>query len=348
MGGARAGSAVYWANDLFSRRAAFNGGGYGRIPRTSCCPEFQTWPFAHCFIGVPPNLTRLLVKHGSQVFAVRLRRHRRARRYTLRIHPSDREAILTMPPRGSHRRCEGIRATPRRLDRRASRSFAESGAVPDGNDRSLARRRPQNRASRRPRHGVDRDPRQRRADPLRRRRRRAHRPPRARLPEEGSPPRSVEGRASLRRSARRQGEADLDPRPVQPLGFLHLGGVAVVLVAADPGAALRAGLSRRARGRPSGRDEPFAPNSGAWSAKPARRWNAPRPGSTPTATTCTATASASRAAGAPPLTEPSCSLSHRDVILANRRPPISPPPCGEGSGVGVPEHGARDSAETKS
>src|SRR5258707_5865601 len=32
---------------------------------------------------------------------MRLRRHRRARRYTLRIHPSDRKAILTMPPRGT-------------------------------------------------------------------------------------------------------------------------------------------------------------------------------------------------------------------------------------------------------
>ncbi len=42
-----------------------------------------------------------LVKHGSQIFAIRLRRHRRARRYTLRIHPTDREAILTMPPRGT-------------------------------------------------------------------------------------------------------------------------------------------------------------------------------------------------------------------------------------------------------
>jgi predicted metal-dependent hydrolase len=30
-----------------------------------------------------------------------VRRHRRARRYTLRIHPTDREAILTMPPRGT-------------------------------------------------------------------------------------------------------------------------------------------------------------------------------------------------------------------------------------------------------
>ena len=43
----------------------------------------------------------LLVKHGSQIYSIRLRRHRRARRYTLRIHPSDREAILTMPPRGT-------------------------------------------------------------------------------------------------------------------------------------------------------------------------------------------------------------------------------------------------------
>src|SRR5258708_15868179 len=45
--------------------------------------------------------SRLLVKHGSQIYSIRLRRHRRARRYTLRIHPSDREAILTMPPRGT-------------------------------------------------------------------------------------------------------------------------------------------------------------------------------------------------------------------------------------------------------
>jgi predicted metal-dependent hydrolase len=49
----------------------------------------------------PAEPSTVLVKHGSQVFAVRLRRHRRARRYTLRIHPSDREAILTLPPRGT-------------------------------------------------------------------------------------------------------------------------------------------------------------------------------------------------------------------------------------------------------
>ena len=43
----------------------------------------------------------------------------------------------------------------------------------------------------------------------------------------------------------RQGQAAVDPRSVEPLGLLHLGGFAVVLVAADPGAALRARLSRR-------------------------------------------------------------------------------------------------------
>src|SRR5947209_14328211 len=49
----------------------------------------------------PAEPSRLLIKHGSQIYAIRLRRHRRARRYTLRIHPSDREAVLTMPPRGT-------------------------------------------------------------------------------------------------------------------------------------------------------------------------------------------------------------------------------------------------------
>ena len=49
----------------------------------------------------PAEPATLLVRHGSQHFAIRLRRHRRARRYTLRIHPTDREAILTMPPRGT-------------------------------------------------------------------------------------------------------------------------------------------------------------------------------------------------------------------------------------------------------
>jgi predicted metal-dependent hydrolase len=49
----------------------------------------------------PAEPHTILVRVGSAIYPVRLRRHRRARRYTLRIHPVDREAILTMPPRGT-------------------------------------------------------------------------------------------------------------------------------------------------------------------------------------------------------------------------------------------------------
>jgi len=38
---------------------------------------------------------------GRAVYLVRLRRHRQARRYTLRIQSATREAILTIPPRGT-------------------------------------------------------------------------------------------------------------------------------------------------------------------------------------------------------------------------------------------------------
>jgi len=41
------------------------------------------------------------VAFDRAVYPVRLRRHRRARRYTLRIAAATREVILTMPPRGS-------------------------------------------------------------------------------------------------------------------------------------------------------------------------------------------------------------------------------------------------------
>ena len=43
----------------------------------------------------------ITVDFDGEVYLVRLRRHRQARRYTLRIHAVDREVVLTMPPRGS-------------------------------------------------------------------------------------------------------------------------------------------------------------------------------------------------------------------------------------------------------
>ena len=46
----------------------------------------------------PPAIT---IMFEREAFLVRVRRHRLARRYTLRIHSVTREVVLTMPPRGS-------------------------------------------------------------------------------------------------------------------------------------------------------------------------------------------------------------------------------------------------------
>src|SRR5262245_24155306 len=43
----------------------------------------------------------ITVEANGETYRVVVRRHRRARRYTLRIHATRREAILSMPSRGS-------------------------------------------------------------------------------------------------------------------------------------------------------------------------------------------------------------------------------------------------------
>src|SRR5579871_1402855 len=48
-----------------------------------------------------PEPKSITVRVGDASFAVRVSRNRRARRYTLRIHTAQREAILTMPARGN-------------------------------------------------------------------------------------------------------------------------------------------------------------------------------------------------------------------------------------------------------
>ena len=113
-------------------------------------------------------------------------------------HSSDRPRSDPDHAAARHaRRSQGFRAASRRLDRRASRPFAEGGTVSDRHRRAAARRAAPDRASRRrARHGVDRNPRQRREDSLRRRRRRAYRPPRPRF----SQARSAQGSAQGRRS----------------------------------------------------------------------------------------------------------------------------------------------------
>jgi predicted metal-dependent hydrolase len=48
----------------------------------------------------PPSIE---IQFDQAIYPIRIRRHRQARRYTLRIHAATREVVLTMPPRGSVR-----------------------------------------------------------------------------------------------------------------------------------------------------------------------------------------------------------------------------------------------------
>ncbi len=49
----------------------------------------------------PSEPQTIQVVFDQSIYLVRVRRHRQARRYTLRIHAATREVVLTMPPRGS-------------------------------------------------------------------------------------------------------------------------------------------------------------------------------------------------------------------------------------------------------
>ena len=51
----------------------------------------------------PPEPSFLTVAFDDEIYEVRVRRHARARRYTLRIHAASREIVLSMPLRGSLR-----------------------------------------------------------------------------------------------------------------------------------------------------------------------------------------------------------------------------------------------------
>jgi hypothetical protein len=55
------------------------------------------------FYRRPSEPQAIQIAFDQSIYPVRVRRHRQARRYTLRIHAATREVILTMPPRGSLR-----------------------------------------------------------------------------------------------------------------------------------------------------------------------------------------------------------------------------------------------------
>ena len=60
-------------------------------------------PLRALFYRRPSEPQTFQVMFDRMAFPVRVRRHRQARRYTLRIQAATREVILTMPPRGSLR-----------------------------------------------------------------------------------------------------------------------------------------------------------------------------------------------------------------------------------------------------
>src|SRR5215475_11097896 len=49
----------------------------------------------------PSEPQAIQIVFDRSIYLVRLRRHRQARRYTLRIQATTREVILTIPPRGT-------------------------------------------------------------------------------------------------------------------------------------------------------------------------------------------------------------------------------------------------------
>ena len=49
----------------------------------------------------PTEPKAIEVVFDRSIYLVRLRRHRQARRYTLRIQAATPDVVLTMPPRGS-------------------------------------------------------------------------------------------------------------------------------------------------------------------------------------------------------------------------------------------------------
>jgi predicted metal-dependent hydrolase len=53
------------------------------------------------FFRRPPDPQLIEIAFDGAIFPVQLRRHAQARRYTLRVHATDRTVVLTMPLRGS-------------------------------------------------------------------------------------------------------------------------------------------------------------------------------------------------------------------------------------------------------
>jgi predicted metal-dependent hydrolase len=112
----------------------------------------------------PPSEERIEVRHLDQVFPVVVRRTAQARRYTLKVKTATREAVLTMPLRGSLATAKDFadryggwlaarfRKLPEMVD------FRDGGTVPLRGVPHLIQHRPGARGTAWPESGVDGQP----------------------------------------------------------------------------------------------------------------------------------------------------------------------------------------------
>ena len=238
----------------------------------------------------PSEPSIVQVVFDKAIYLVRLRRHRQARRYTLRIDAASREVVLTMPPRGSVKEAKEfaqkhgawIAARLKRLPEAAP--FAHGVEVPL---RGVSHRIVHRRGA--ARHGVDGARRWRQPAAVRRRRAAPRRSPHQRLSQARGGARSRGGEPALCRRARRVDQAHLVRDQSSRWGSCSNTGVlsfswrlvlapSYVLdyLAAHEVAPRSSSITRRA--------------SGGWWSVSTRMSSAPRSGSTCTAPICTAMA----------------------------------------------------------
>src|SRR5262249_23332384 len=75
--------------------------GFRNHDRASRYAECAHVTMPHALFRRPPEPSTIEVAFDRAIYVVQLRRHVRARRYTLRVHAATRAVVLTMPPRGS-------------------------------------------------------------------------------------------------------------------------------------------------------------------------------------------------------------------------------------------------------
>src|SRR3954451_9707578 len=166
---------VYWANDLFFRRAISMASDMAESGRT---PDPRTSRHGHSRPPLSAALRTVDSSRQARLANLLGSTAPASPRAAIYVAHSSKRSRSDPDDAAARNHCgrKGLRAASRRMDRRASRTVAKGGAVSSRHNRAVARCSPQDCASRgSARHCVDRNTRQRRADLVRGRLSRAHR-----------------------------------------------------------------------------------------------------------------------------------------------------------------------------